>query len=71
MKKITITLPEDVVSAIVDEGQREFRSLEQQASYLLLTWSREGKDKRQKSEKISSPPVKMVESALPLVHNLG
>lgn len=51
MSKLTIEVSDEVLQAITEEGQREFRNPSQQASYLLLTWAREGTEKRQKEAK--------------------
>lgn len=71
MKKISINLPEEVVAAITDEGAREFRTLEQQASYLLLTWFREGEEKRQKQEKVGGTTGKISRESPSLLQSLG
>lgn len=54
MTKVTIELPDEVVLALDEEAVREFRSRPQQASYLLLTWAREGIEKRQKEAKAAT-----------------
>lgn len=59
MTKLSIEVSEEVLAAITEEGQREYRSVAQQASYLLLTWTREQAEKRQKDAKAAgkTPPL--------------
>ena len=52
MQKLSIEVPQDVYDAITEIADREFREVAKQASYLLLTWAREGQEKRQKAGKV-------------------
>lgn len=71
MKKIQIEIPEEVLDAITAEALRELRTPAQQASYLLLTWSREIAEKRQKSAKPGVNALKGSREELLAAQRLG